>query len=462
MSSAVTLLAFVLSLAPVAVHFTSAETPPPADQVAVFPDTPTGKCAAAFVEAFNTGDTARMRAFEEAFRAKSALKNRSIDDRLKQFEQLKRDWGRLRVDKIVSSGPSNLVALVHVAAKNELFEFEFVFEPAAPFGLDHIKIQGPVDAQTVQSSAEPLTPDQLRSTVEGIAGAMDQHYVFPEVGKQMAGAIREALSAGKYDRLTNARELADRLTTDLRDVCHDKHLRVTASALPNESDGGPMRRKGTVDDARRDNYGFRRVELLPGNVGYIKFDEFHPSDEAKEVAAGAMAFLAHCDALIFDLRENGGGSPEMIRYLSNYLFDRPTHLNNFYDRSANKTEEWWTEASIPGRRFPSDLPVYVLTSHYTFSGAEEFAYNLLNLKRATLIGETTGGGAHPVRPIAINSRFSMMVPFARAVNPITNTNWEGVGVKPHIEVRADEALSRAQDEAAKAIEQRRSAAKKSS
>lgn len=459
MSSAVTLLALVLSLAPVAVHLTSAEAPPQTNQVVVFPDTPTGKCAAAFVEAFNSGDPARMRTFEGTYRARSALKTRTIEDRLKQFEQLKRDWGRLRIERIASSGPSSLVVLFHLAAKDEVFEFEFVFESEAPFGLDHIKIQGPIDVQTAHASGEPLTPDQLRSTVEGAADAVDQHYVFPDVGKRMAGALREALSAGKYDRLTDARELADRLTADLRAICQDKHLRVAVGAMPDESDGGPMRRKGTVDDARRDNYGFRRVELLPGNVGYIKFDEFHPSDEAKEVASGAMAFLAHCDALVFDLRENGGGSPEMIRYLSNYLFDRPTHLNSFFDRSANKTEEWWTEASIPGRRFPSDLPVYVLTSRYTFSGAEEFAYNLLNLKRATLIGETTGGGAHPVRPVAINDRFSMMVPFARAVNPITQTNWEGVGVKPHIEVASHDALARAQDEAAKAIENRRRATK---
>jgi C-terminal processing protease CtpA/Prc len=271
----------------------------------------------------------------------------------------------------------------------------------------------------------------------------------------MAAKLRENAGAGAYRGISNTRELANRLTEDLRAICKDKHLRVSAAALPDEREGGPMRHKGTPDDARRENFGFRKVELLAGNIGYIKFDEFHPSEAAKQVAAGAMGFLANADALIFDLRENGGGSPEMIAFLSSYLFDKPTHLNSFYDRSSNKTEEFWTQETVPGRRFANDLPVYVLVSNYTFSGAEEFAYNLLNLNRATIVGQTTGGGAHPVKMMPINDRFSMMVPYARAVNPISKANWEGVGVKPDIDVPAAEALERAKQEALKKIGDRK-------
>src|SRR5262249_6744024 len=150
-----------------------------------------------------------------------------------------------------------------------------------------------------------------------------------------------------------------------------------------------------------------------------------------------------CDAIVFDLRQNGGGSPEMIRFLTSYLFEAPTHLNDMVDREGKTVEEWWTTKDVPGRRPKTDVPVYVLTSQRTFSGAEEFSYNLKNLKRATLVGETTGGGAHPVRGEQLNDRFAIRIPFMRACNPITKTNWEGTGVEPDVKVPAAEALDKA-------------------
>jgi C-terminal processing protease CtpA/Prc len=134
----------------------------------------------------------------------------------------------------------------------------------------------------------------------------------------------------------------------------------------------------------------------------------------------------------------------MVAYLSSYLFDKRTHLNDLWTRRTGKTEEFWTRDTVPGRRFGGEKPVYVLTSAQTFSGAEEFTYNLKNLKRATIIGETTGGGAHPVNGHRIDEHFAIGVPFARAINPITHTNWEGVGVQPDISVPAADALATAQ------------------
>ncbi|MCG3120544.1 MAG: hypothetical protein ALAOOOJD_03288 [bacterium] len=165
---------------------------------------------------------------------------------------------------------------------------------------------------------------------------------------------------------------------------------------------------------------------------------------ASEAAATAMNFLANTDALIIDLRRNGGGQPEMVALLSSYLFDKPTHLNDIYSRFDNRTQEYWTSETVAGKRYGESKPVYVLTSNRTFSGAEEFAYNLKNLKRATIVGETTGGGAHPVRPHRITDHFMIGVPFARAINPITKTNWEGTGVTPDIETTAEQALKVAQ------------------
>ncbi|HEY6414403.1 MAG TPA: S41 family peptidase [Edaphobacter sp.] len=156
-----------------------------------------------------------------------------------------------------------------------------------------------------------------------------------------------------------------------------------------------------------------------------------------------MNFLAHTDAVIFDLRENGGGDPKMVSLIATYLFDQPEHLNDLYERKTDTTTQYWTQPFVPGTKL-GDKPVYVLTSNRTFSGAEEFTYDLKNLKRATIVGETTGGGAHPVRGVRVDDHFVVGVPFARAVNPVSKTNWEGTGVEPDVSVKAADALTTAQ------------------
>jgi C-terminal processing protease CtpA/Prc len=191
------------------------------------------------------------------------------------------------------------------------------------------------------------------------------------------------------------------------------------------------------------NCGFVKVEQLDGNVGYVKFNGFFDVGACGATASAAMSFVAGSRALIVDLRDNGGGSPAMVAYISSYLFSARTHLNDLWTRHSGETEEFWTRDDIPGRRFGGEKPVYVLTSARTFSGAEEFSYNLKSLGRATIIGETTGGGAHPVSGHRIDEHFMIGVPFARAVNPITRTNWEGVGVAPDVKVPAADALAAA-------------------
>ena len=272
---------------------------------------------------------------------------------------------------------------------------------------------------------QPLTPEALASTVEGVAAALREGYVFPDKAEAMAQSILGKLKAGTYDTVTNEAALANRLTDDLRAITHDKHLGVRLAPRGAETaarPGGMLH--NDADQARRENYAFRKAEVLPGNIGYVRFDAFLESEGAQEAAAASLAFLANCDALIFDLRNNGGGSPEMIRFITSYLFEEPTHLNDMVDRQGSVVSEYWTLKEIPGKRFASDLPVFVLTSKRTFSGAEEFSYNLKNLRRATIVGETTGGGAHPVRSERVNDRFIIGVPFMRAQNPISNGNVE--------------------------------------
>ncbi len=292
---------------------------------------------------------------------------------------------------------------------------------------------------------------QRQAVIEGAIKKLHETYVFPEVAKQMETALRERMQRKEYDTITSATAFANRLTEHLQAVSKDKHLRVrfTGGAMPM---GAPPDREQMRQMAGKRNFSFEKVERLSGNIGYLDFRGFENPELAGETAAAAMTFLANTDALIIDLRQNGGGDPAMVAFVSSYLFDKKTHLNDLYLRAENRTEEFWTRDNVPGKKFGGEKPVYVLTAKYTFSGAEEFSYNLQNLKRATIIGEVTGGGAHPVAGQRINDDFMIGVPFARAINPITKTNWEGTGVKPDIEVPAAQALKTAHLAALKAVQ----------
>jgi C-terminal processing protease CtpA/Prc len=195
------------------------------------------------------------------------------------------------------------------------------------------------------------------------------------------------------------------------------------------------------------------VAILPGNIGYLKLNGFVDAQIAGPTAVAAMNFLANADALIVDLRDNGGGSPSMIQLLSSYFFEERVHLNSFYIRRTDEWEEFWTHDQVQGPRM-TEMPIFVLTSGRTFSAAEEFTYNLKNLERATIVGETTRGGAHPVTGSTIpfdGFTIGMTIPYGRAVNPVTGTNWEGTGIDAHIEVPADDALDAAVREASRSI-----------
>jgi hypothetical protein len=273
---------------------------------------------------------------------------------------------------------------------------------------------------------------------------LNDSYVFPEVATKMEASIRERAAKGEYDSITSAKAFATKLTEDLQAVSKDKHLRMRYSNDVLPTNMGP--REPTAEERqeeRRDlswmNHGFNKVERLRGNTGYIEFWGFMNADLGADTVAAAMNFLSATDALIIDLRNNGGGNPEMVALVCSYLFGpEPVHLNDLYWREGNQTQEFWTKKEVAGKRYAKD--VYVLTSKRTFSGAEEFAYNLKNLKRATIVGETTGGGAHPGGGFRIDDHFMMFVPTGRAINPISKTNWEGTGVKPDVEVPADQAL----------------------
>ena len=319
-----------------------------------------------------------------------------------------------------------------------------------------------------------LAAEQLpgREIVAKALALLRENYVFPELAGQVATAVETRLAAGEYDNL-NEITLTDLLTSHLQEVSGDKHLQVRLGGGPGPG-RGPGRRTGGPDggnraergsgepadhEARRlkmrqmgrlDNFGIHRVERLDGNVGYLDVRRVPVPANAGPAISAAMELVAGTYALIIDLRRNGGGAPEGVVYWCSHLVDEqpPTHLNDIFRADTGETHQFWALPYVPGPRY-LDRPVYVLTSSRTFSGGEDFAYTLRALGRAQVIGETTGGGAHPTRPFGISAAVLIAIPFARSINPVTGTNWQGTGVIPDIAVPEAQAYDTAY---AKALE----------
>jgi retinol-binding protein 3 len=347
--------------------------------------------------------------------------------------------------------------------------------------------------QRAQPPRQPEQPDMTidaatrTQVIEGALKNLNEAYVYPETAKRMEEAIRERVAKKEYEGVTSAKALAQMLTEHLQAVSRDKHLRVNYRAealaagetLPGaarivrrvpEGDGGAtpadgasgrriIREPGGVETpadgatprvVRRNpndltgNMGLEKVETLEGNLGLLEFSYFDSSAAAGKKISDAMNTLADTDALIIDLRRCRGGASNAITLLMSYFFDKSIHLSDAYDRVMNGTNEFWSLAEVPGRRYGTKKDVYILTSRFTFSAAEDISYTLKNLQRASIVGETTGGGAHPVRGMRLNEHFFVMVPFARYISPITKTNWEGTGVEPDVKVPASHALKVAQ------------------
>jgi len=301
-------------------------------------------------------------------------------------------------------------------------------------------------------AAEQMSGREIVTTALSLLRA---NYVFPEVAEQAATAVEARLAAGEYDNLDEI-TLTELLTSHLQEVTGDKHLRMGLGGGPPPGPGpggpgpgpGPDETEPGSHEARRlamrqrgqlDNFGIRRVERLDGNVGYLDLRRVAMAANAGPAVAAAMELVAGTYALIFDLRHNGGGAPDGVALWCSYLLkEEPTHLNDIFHADTGETRQFWSLPYLPGTRYV-DRPVYVLTSSHTFSGGEELCYNLQALGRAELIGETTGGGAHPTRGFPVSSAVMIGIPFARSINPVTGTNWQGTGVIPDVAVPEAEA-----------------------
>ena len=300
-----------------------------------------------------------------------------------------------------------------------------------------------------QDDSMPASAEFKAAAVDSVSWALNKTYVFEDVAKEMEKHIRRKLKKGDYDDLETVQEFARQLTEDMREISSDRHLGVQfmSDELLEEYQQGDedpdVAHQLAFERGRKRNFEFKKLEILDGNVGYLKLNGFNDTSLSGPTAIAAMNFLGYTDALIIDLTENGGGSPSLIQTIMAYLLDGSTHLNSFYIRDGDSLQQFWSAPYVPGPKMV-DTELYVLTSSHTFSAAEEFAYNVKNLERGTIVGETTGGGAHPVTSYLFPSlNMGMRVSFGRAINPVSGTNWEGTGVAPDIEVPADQAFDAA-------------------
>lgn len=282
------------------------------------------------------------------------------------------------------------------------------------------------------------------AAVERIGSLLMDNYVFPDVAKQCVDHLKSQAAKGVFDSFSTYDSFAQALTKELQLISHDKHMRVRSNprAMGAASNNPLLDALVMKQQVAARNHGVAKAEILDGNVGLLDIRFFPQTEPARPTVDAALKVLENVDALIVDLRKNGGGNPDLIRYYCSHFFPPKTHLNSLYWRREDRTEEFWTLESLDGKRRP-EVPVFILTSNRTFSGGEEFAYNFQTQKRASLIGETTGGGANPGGGFPVNENMGIFIPTGRAINPITKTNWEGIGVVPEIKTEAEDALEKA-------------------
>ncbi|MEU6328050.1 S41 family peptidase [Streptomyces sp. NPDC047049] len=293
--------------------------------------------------------------------------------------------------------------------------------------------------------ATPGNAEIISSVLDRITAG----YVFPRRAAEVDRALRARLAAGEYDELSGA-ALCEAVTGHLQAVCPDRHLRLLWQDEPRPltapADEGAGR-AAFLALMRAENHGIHRTEQLDGNIGYLDVRWITDAREGAHAIGAAMELVARTRALLFDLRKCRGGFPAGAAMWCSYFFpDDEVHLNDIYERSTDSTRQYWTLPYLPAPRYLG-RPVYVLTSATTFSGGEEVAYTLQAQGRAEVVGETTGGGAHPTARHPVTEHITVTVPTARTVNAVTGTNWEGVGVQPDRAVPAEKALEAAHGEA---------------
>ena len=397
------------------------------------PDTPAGRAFRVWLDAYNAADSALLEAYAQRY--EPAV---SVHTQLVFREQ---------------TGPWDIVSIERSDSRHLEVTLRTGSDPVRKYS-DAITMYSIIDlADTATSRVQttftlvgtggvPRVPrigaEQRTLAIDSVVAKLVRNYVFPDVATRLADSLKARHARGVYDDYANEISFAHRLNGDLLELGRDKQMGVEyvwRVPLPAPVPTPPAMLHCGLDSAK----------VLEDSVGYVKFYGFsEPERDCGHEVSEAMNAVAGSRALIIDLRENGGGSPSMVAYLAAYLVSGCTHLDDVWDRRTGQSKKIWTSDGLPGPSFGGTKPLYILTSGRTFSTAEEFAYDLLSLKRAIIVGETTGGGAHMTALGQIGEHLLVRVPVARAVNPITGTNWQGVGVEPDVRVPESEALATAQ------------------
>ncbi len=288
-------------------------------------------------------------------------------------------------------------------------------------------------------SHPPVDSQFVRQAVLSVAEQFERRFYDARIAAAMGAGLRQRLADGAYSDANSPGKLASALAEDLLQLSDDRHLGVGVLP-PDRVDDAPSYVARLYDLHARSNFGFRRVEMLPGSIGYVDIRLFCPADVGGPTAVAAMNFLARARALIFDLRKHGGGEDGMVRLLAGYLFDEATELCSIHHRGPRGIEQSRSLDYVPGPRLV-DVPAYVLTSQRTFSAAEDFTYNLQQRGRVTVVGEQTRGGGHTVEIVPLPEfGLELYIPEGEAINPVSHRGWESVGVTPDIAVPAARAL----------------------
>ncbi len=409
------------------------------------PETLAGRVFQQWLSAYNAADSVALIAYardhEPGMNIALNLNGRGVS-------------GGLDVESVEASGPRHLEVVLKTRST-------------------HLTVYGVVDVAATQPArtstalaivgehfdrgALRISATERSVAIDSLAAKINRNYVFPDVGRRIADSLEARKARGAYV-VTNQVAFAQQLKDELFELSRDKHMAVSyvpmvlrgptrvppssPSSLPAPSPS-PSSPSLSAAPPMTPPCGYEG-KVLDGNIGYVTFSNFRDPQECGENASHAMNAIADTRALIIDLRVNGGGLAKMIGYLASYLFTSRTHLNDSWTRATGATDEWWTRDDVPGPRFGDTKPVYILTSTLTISAAEEFAYDLQALKRAIIVGEITAGAAHMTASGQIGDHLMIAIPIARPINPVTKSDWEGVGVVPDIQVPARDALLTAQ------------------
>ncbi|GEC80211.1 hypothetical protein FAQ01_30810 [Flavobacterium aquatile] len=298
-----------------------------------------------------------------------------------------------------------------------------------------------------QEQESELKPKEKNDLIASIKTNLEDSYIDLDLSKKMIIELDKNVNSNKYKKITSPSEFSKKITEDLQHVSNDLHLkvqfepkRIAREKLAVSEEKQLEMEKKTAMQMAEINYGFTEAKILEGNIGYLNLRLFADVKYAKETATATMNFLSNSNAIIIDLRSNGGGVPSMMQLISSYFFDEtPVLLSDFYERKTDTKTQLYTLANVNGKRSSNKL-IYILTSKQTFSAAEAFAYTLKHLDKAIVVGEVTKGGANRTKRINLNDAFTISVPYIQSIHPITKTNWEGKGVQPTIETNEKEAF----------------------